>query len=183
MGLDQSYNLDVQLLKPCLSNSGSQIQQNCVEMCGDYEKINEQLRLSTSTYSPNDESGLQMINKLNGKGCAVMKCSTRCAVDMFNQQCTALSNGKLVGNLIREIIEGILQTHIMDLKVFGLLESVKKESQPECDYLHTPGALFDNLKNKSEETVNMLYAKVLKKQLEVLNKQMELMSRQESDIL
>lgn len=125
-----------------MSNFGVQVQNQCVEECGDYEEINEQLRISTSTYSPNDEFALKLINEQSGKACAALKCSARCAVRLFNDKCTALTNGKLAGNLIREIVEAVLGSHIMDLKIFGLLESVKNESHRECDYLHTSGVLF-----------------------------------------
>jgi len=164
--------------------------------------------MDTSTLKPEDQSAIDSLNSQTNMACSVMKCSARCSVDNFNKQCGQMENGAMAGDLIREIVERILATHRMDLEVFGLLETVKKTTQPECSYLHTAGVLFNPVKDmitqrmfQQEEkqiaavaapqvdpeqqiklTANQLYVKIMKKQLQVLDKQLELLDRQEQKL-
>lgn len=132
---------------------GAKVHEQCVQICGDYEEINNQLHLATSTLKPEDQAGLQFVTGRTGAACGVMKCSARCAVDNFNKQCGQLPNGELAGNMIREIVERILKTHQMDLQVFGLMESMQKNTQPECNYLHTASVLFNPMKDMISQQV------------------------------
>jgi len=138
---------DAKVLEPCLRAVGTQVHEQCAQVCGDYEALNDRLHLDTSTLKPEDQSALESLNSQTNNACSVLKCASRCAVDNFNQQCGQLSNGALAGNLIRQIVERVLATHRMDLEVFGLLDTMKKTTQPECNYLHTPDVLFNPLKD------------------------------------
>jgi hypothetical protein len=191
---------DVELLTPCLQGAGVQVQEQCEQTCGDYEALNDRLHMDTSTLKPEDQTAIQELNSQTNNACSVLKCSARCAVTKFNEQCGQLSNGEFAGNMIRKIIDHVLSTHRMDLEVFGLLETMKKTTQPECSYLHTADVLFDPFKDmisrqvtKQEDvqspqvdpeqqlklTVKQLNVQVLKKQLELLDKQLEIMNKQE----
>jgi len=199
---------DAKLLTPCLQSAGAQVHEQCVQTCSDYESLNDQIHMDTSTLKPEDQSAIDSLNSKTNMACSVLKCSARCSIDNFNKQCGQLENGVMAGELIREIVERILATHRMDLQVFGLLETVKKTTQPECSYLHTAGVLFNPIKDmiaqrsfQQEEkrtdsavapnvdpeqqiklTANRLYVKIMKKQLQVLDKQLELLNRQEQKL-
>jgi len=186
--------------------AGSQVQEQCVQICGDYEQLNDQIHLSTSTLKPDDEMALQQFNSQTNGACSVLKCSARCSADNFNKQCGRLSNGQMAGDLIREIVERMLATYRVDLQVFGLMPAMQKNTQPECNYLFVPEVLFSPLKDaisrqaskKSEVLVErtstqseaipdkrmeeMLQVRILKKKLEVLNKQLEILNKQEHKI-
>jgi len=130
---------DAKLLEPCLVQVGSQINDQCVQICGDYEQLTNQLHTS----KPEDENAVQQFNAQTNNACSILKCSARCAADQFNKQCGRLMNGQMAGDLIRDTVERVLSTHRMDLQVFGLMETVKKTTQPECNYLFTPEVLFN----------------------------------------
>jgi len=198
---------DAKLLEPCLNQVGSQINDQCVQICGDYERLNNQLH--STPINTEDKSAVQQFNVQTNNACSVLKCSARCSADQFNKQCGRLQNELMAGDLIRDTVERVLSTHRMDLTVFGLMDAVKKSSQPECNYLFTPEVLFNPLKDmisqqmiRSSERVeiknvqgthpeaipdeqqikrteNILQARVLKKQLQVLGKQLELLEKQE----
>jgi hypothetical protein len=197
---------DAKLLEPCLTQVGAQINEQCAEICGDYEQLNNQLH--STPLNQDDKTEVAKFNsQLNGV-CSVLKCSARCSTDQFNKQCGRLSNGLMAGDLIRDTVERVLSTHRMDLQVFGLMDAVKKSSQPECNYLFTPEVLFNAQKDmvsqqalRAPERVEVeqpalqtqpeadtddfsraqkqLQVRVLKKQLEVLNKQLEILDKQE----
>lgn len=60
----------------------------------------------------------------------------------------------MAGDLIVKFVNRVLNSHQMDLKVFGVLEKMQKSSQPECNYLHTAGVLFDPIKDAvSQQTL------------------------------
>jgi len=94
-----------------------------------------------------DEAAVQKFNGQTNTACSVLKCSARCSADQFNKQCGQLSNGQMAGDLIRDTVERVLSTHRMDLRVFGLMDTVKKTTQPECSYLFTPEVLFNPRKD------------------------------------
>lgn len=141
------------MLESCLQSAGTQVHKECVQTCGDYEGLNDQLHLDTSTLKPEDQAAVESLSAQTNRACSVLKCSARCAVDKFNQQCGQLSNGMLAGNLIRETVERILATHRMDLQVFNLMETMKKTTQPECSYLHTADVLFNPVKDMIAQQV------------------------------
>jgi hypothetical protein len=195
---------EAKLLEPCLRSAGPQVHEQCVQACGDYEGLNEQLRLTTSTLKPEDETSAQLAIKQTNENCVVMKCSARCAVDNFNRQCERLENGQPAGQLIQTIVERVLGTHLMDLQVFGLMEAMQKNTQPECNYLYAPDVLFNPVRDQisqqmirskqpeespvvrvpvqqqpQQDAPNELYVKILKKQLRVLDKQLEILNKQE----
>lgn len=198
---------DAKLLEPCLIQSGVQVHGQCAQICGDYEQLNDQIHLSTSTLRPEDQTAVQQINSQTNSACSVLKCNARCSADQFNKQCGRLVNGQMAGDLIRDMVERILSTHRMDLQVFGLIEAMKKNTQPECNYLFTPDVLFNPrndmisqhkevdrpvLKVQPEATIpeeqqlkqaeTKLQVRVLKKQLQVLSKQLDLLNKQEHKI-
>jgi len=201
---------DAKMLEPCLNQVGAQVHSQCVQICGDYEEINNQLHAATPTLNQEDKSAVQQFNSQTNDACSVLKCSARCSADQFNKQCGRLMNGLMAGDLIRDTVERVLSSHRMDLTVFGLMDAVKKTTQPECNYLFTPEVLFNPrkdmmsqqmirgservepvVKTQPEEipeeqqlkrTENILQVRVLKKQLQVLGKQLELMEKQEHKI-
>jgi len=142
---------DAKLLESCFANVGTRVQQQCVQVCGDYEQINDQIQVGTSTLKPEDQAGLQLINEKMNHACSTLKCSARCSVDEYNRQCGHLANGVLAGNQIREIVDQVLSTYRMDLQVFGLMDSMKRDTQPECNYLHTADVLFNPIKDMTSQ--------------------------------
>jgi len=192
---------DAKLLEPCLIQVGAQVSRQCVQFCGDYEQLNDQIHTAASTMKPEDETATQQFNSQTNALCGVLKCSARCSADQLNKQCGRLTNGLMAGDLIRDMVERILSTHRMDLQVFGLLEAMKKSSQPQCNYLFTPEVLFNLRKDMisqqmirkemssvakveaipddQQRTESQLQVRVLKKQLQVLNKQLEILDKQE----
>jgi len=146
---------EAKLLEQCLANNGPQVQDQCAETCGDYEQLNDQIHAKSSTIKLEDEEATARLAQETNSACVVMKCSARCIADTFNRQCGHLANGQLAGDLIRQMVERILKMHRVDLEVFGLVQSMMKNTPPECSYLYTPDALFSPLKDATLQRVSV----------------------------
>jgi hypothetical protein len=196
---------DAKVLESCMEQSGAEVHRECVKDCGDYEELNDQIHLDTSTLQPEDQSAIDSLNSRTNNACSVMKCSARCSVSKFNEKCGQLSNGILAGDALRDLIERVLATSRMDLEVFGLMAKMKEDTPANCDYLHTANTLFNavsdpapvqtvqqpqkrvvvsrfNPEQEAKVTATQLYVKILKKQLQVLEKQLEVLNKQEHKI-
>jgi len=163
------------LLEPCLIQSGAQVQEQCVQICGDYEELNNELHMAAPTLNHDDEAAVQKFNSQTNTACSVLKCSARCSADQFNKQCGQLSNGQMAGDLIRDTVERVLSTHRMDLQVFGLMDTVQKTTQPECSYLFTREVLFNPQKDmilqqtlRNPEKVETTQGQIVREQPEAI---------------
>jgi len=160
----EARNVAFQLTSGCLAAFGAQINDQCIQHCGDYEAMNDQIRVATSTIKPGDRDAISVLSKQTNDACSVYKCSARCEADLLNQQC-----GRPAGDLLKKLVTGVLDAHRADLESHQLVQIMTQSSPPECHYLIRSSELF-GLESK-ENPIQTLKLKVLEKQLKVLNKQ------------
>jgi len=138
---------DVQSLSECLNNEGASVHGECVEACGDFEGLNEQIRLRTTAMKPEDKAAAAELMRMSNDACRVQKCEARCQESLLNERCVGVENGQRAGALLRSLVERVLQAQRLDLEQHGLLDAMAENTAPQCNFLYTPEALFNPIKD------------------------------------
>jgi len=145
---------DVALLGKCLAEEGDLIYNSCRDSCGDYEAINDEVHRLTMAMSPNPhdaEKAAKVMEKTN-EACGILKCSSRCSVDQFTSQCGDLKDGKDAGELIRSLIQRVLEAQRADLENLGLTETMS-QGPVQCNYMYLPEVMFNATKDELSQFI------------------------------
>ncbi|KAI6213222.1 hypothetical protein M3Y94_00125000 [Aphelenchoides besseyi] len=190
----------VKLLEQCMIEEGANVHNECRQQCGDFELMNEEIRVRSTAMKPEEHSKSTELMKAANDACSVLKCHARCSASQFNERCGRVANGQLAGDMVQKLIEDVLTAQRVDLESHGLVEAMAQNTQPACNYLYNPRALFEQtaqpkmmspieqrsephaesnllevLKRNAQKqltyTLGQLNAQVFEKQLEVLDKQ------------
>jgi len=168
---EEEVRKDVALLGKCLAEEGDVIYNGCRDSCGDYEAINDEVHRMTMAMSPNPhdaEKAAKIMEKTN-EACGVLKCSSRCSIDQYTSECGDLENGKDAGELIRSLIERVLEAQRSDLEKLGLTDTMAQSVPVQCNYMYLPEVMFNSTKDELSQFVIEDMAKAAT--AESLNKQ------------
>ncbi|CAD5220904.1 unnamed protein product [Bursaphelenchus okinawaensis] len=133
-------------LQPCLMNNGKQINDQCIEECGDYETFHEQANALSARLAsdPNhDQEAHNTLARMSNDACRMFKCSQRCTVLKTSATCPRLADGNDAGGAIRYLIDLTLHTHRADLDSMRLTNVLAAQVEPECNYLYAPEVMWD----------------------------------------
>ncbi|KAI6221792.1 hypothetical protein M3Y99_01538700 [Aphelenchoides fujianensis] len=146
---------DVELLTPCLLKEGNVVYKTCRDSCGDYEAINDEVHTMTMAMSANPHHAEQAAAVLEktGEACRALKCSARCSIDEFNDECDSLANGLDAGDQIRTLIEHVLAAQRSDLEQLGLTDALSHSVHKECNYQYMPEVFFNETKDDLSKLV------------------------------
>lgn len=134
---DEEAKKDVEKLKSCLENKGSIITKTCIDECGDYEEVNGQVQKMTMDMAPNPhdaEKAAKVLEKTSD-ACKILKCSSRCSVQEYNEECDDIANDLGAGDLIQSLIEGVLKATRSDLEKHDLVDVLAHSVPAECNYM------------------------------------------------
>ena len=162
-------------IKQCLHYIDSNVNEICTKECGSDRIIDE------TDVTPSKAAENSMMKKANGD-CATFKCMSRCNIEVVSNQC-----GKDLGKEFQGLLQQVLDAQRRDLEGLKLVDTMAKESPPECDYLYDPTVLFGSSKTEEssspatpphdpKEDAKTLYAQA---QLQLLLKQLELAEKQD----
>jgi len=152
---DEEVRKDVDLLRPCLAEKGALISKTCVDECGDYEKTNDEVHQMTLDMASNihhAEKAAKVIEKTN-EACKILKCSSRCSVQEYGEECKAIDNELDAGDIIQGLIERVLKAQRNDLERLNLVDTMANSVPVECNYIYMPEVMFNETKDELSQLV------------------------------
>lgn len=137
--------------------------QTCIDECGNYDEINDQVHQMTMDMAPNPhdaDKAAKVLEKTN-EACKVFKCTTRCSVSEYDEECEEVMENVGAGDLIQSMIEKVLKATRSDLEKYELVDAMSHHSPPECNYHYMPETMFNETKDELSQVIieNMQNAK------------------------
>jgi len=152
---DDEARKDVEMLNKCLVEKGSLITKTCVDECGNYEELNDEVHKMTMDMAPNPhdaEKAAKVLEKTN-EACKVLKCSSRCSISEYNEECDEVMENVGAGDLIQNLIERVLKATRNDLERHDLVEAMAHNVPSECNYMYMPQVMFNETKDDLSQLI------------------------------
>jgi len=152
---EEEARKDVELLEKCLTEKGPLITKTCIDECGDYEKLNDEVHNMTLDMAPNihDSKKAEKVIEKTNDACKVLKCTSRCSVAEYNEECDSVSDTMDAGDLIKSLIERVLRAQRSDLERLNLADTLAQSVPKECNYMYMPEVFFNETKDELSQII------------------------------